>query len=126
MFKRYFIAGIFLSLLAVVLVVLMNSGPTQLEAKEGEKETKSRYLVISPHTMEECLASLDAIVAGGSDELAKYDWGCMVGDHTGYAIVEATDDTEALKIVPAMIQAKARAVKLTKFTAEQVAMFHEK
>jgi hypothetical protein len=85
------------------------------------------YLIISPHTPENCLVTLDAVKAeaNGSAELAKWEWGCMSGDHTGYMIVPATSPDDALKHVPEMERAQARAVALNKFTPEQIKAFHE-
>ncbi len=83
------------------------------------------YLVISPHTAQECLTTLDDVSKLGKDVLARYDWGCMSGDHTGYIKVRAASQEEALKVVPESIRAKARAIKIGKFTTDEIAMFHK-
>ncbi|MBI5419051.1 MAG: hypothetical protein HZA60_03085 [Deltaproteobacteria bacterium] len=85
----------------------------------------ARYLIESPHTKEECLQALDEILARGPGELAKYDFGCMSGDHTGYVIVEVGSESEARGLVPSFLRGKARIVKLDKFTPEQIKSFHE-
>ena len=85
-----------------------------------------RYLVESPHTQQECLRALDEILAKGTGVLAEYEWGCMDGDHTGYAIVEARSESEAKETIPAFLAGKARVVKLNKFTPEQIRDFHRK
>ena len=85
-----------------------------------------RYLIQSPHTPPECLRALDEILAKGPGSLARYEWGCMAGDHTGYAIVEARSETEARESVPEFLRGKARLVKLNKFTPEQIREFHKK
>ena len=41
------------------------------------------YLIESPHTKEECLQALDDVLARGPEFLARFEWGCMSGDHTG-------------------------------------------
>lgn len=64
--------------------------------------------------------------AKGAKELAKWSWGCMAGNHTGYSMVEAADETAALATVPEDIRAKAKAYKLVKLTPEQIASFHKK
>ncbi len=84
----------------------------------------ARYLIESPHTKEECLQALDETLALGSDVLAQYQFGCMDGDHTGWAIVEAGSKEEARRMVPAAVRAKARIVELTSFTPEQIRSFH--
>jgi len=91
----------------------------------GRRGIMDKYFVESKHTQEECLRALDEILAKGPGALAKVEWGCMAGDHTGYSIVEAGSQTEALEGVPSFLRAKARAVKLNKFTPEQIRSFHQ-
>ncbi len=85
-----------------------------------------RYFVESPHTPQECLRALDEILAKGPGNLAKYEWGCMAGDHTGYAIVEARSESEAKETIPDFLKGKARVVKLNMFTPEQIREYHKK
>lgn len=82
----------------------------------------NRYIIETPHTAEECLRLLDEILAMGY--LHNFDWGCMAGDHTGWATIEARDDQEAALAVPPMVRSKARVVQLNKFSEEDVAGFH--
>lgn len=92
---------------------------------EGAKSELATYLVTSPHTAEECLASLDEYAAAGEKALDNWYWGCMAGDHTGYEILKASSEADALKTVPESLRAKAKATKLSKLTTEQVASMHE-
>jgi hypothetical protein len=85
-----------------------------------------RYFVESPHTPQECLRALDEILAKGPGLLAKYEWGCVAGDHTGYAIVEARSEPEVREAIPEFLNGKARVVKLNNFTPEQIREFHKK
>ena len=94
-------------------------------AKKTGKVQMSRFLIISPHTEEECLGALDNLSAEGPATLAKFDFGCKAGDHTGYAILTASSQEEALKMVPEDIRGKAKAIKLTKFTVKDIQMAHE-
>ena len=87
--------------------------------------SKSRYLVIAPHTAEQCLAVLDDIKDHDASLLKKIDWGCAAGDHTGYLAVEADSEAAALQSLPEKSRAGARAVKLVKFSAEQIKQFHQ-
>ena len=122
---RIVIPGVLASLTAVALVLALNTTAYSGEAYGTEKGTQSRYLIVSPHTSENCLEVLDNIQAQGADALGKYDWGCMVGDHTGYATVSAASEAEALKMVPASVRSQAKAIKLNKFTSEQLKKFHQ-
>jgi hypothetical protein len=85
---------------------------------------KTRYMVIAPHTAEQCLAVLDDIKANDQALLNKIDWGCAAGDHTGYLAVDAESEDAALKSLPEKSRTGARAVKLVKFTPEQIKQFH--
>ena len=86
----------------------------------------ARYLVISPHTESECMRTLGEVQAMSPGALASWQFGCMDGDHTGYLVTKAANKDEALSNVPANQRAKARAIELTKFTADQVKSFHKK
>ncbi len=85
-----------------------------------------RYLIASPHTQEECLRTLDEVLAKGTWLLAKYEWGCMAGDHTGYCIADARSESEARETIPEFLREKTRVVKLNTFTPEEIRDFHKK
>ena len=85
----------------------------------------AKYLIASPHTPEECLRALEEVLARGHQELAKYEWGCMAGDHTGYAIVEAGSKAAVEGTVPRFLQHKTRVIEVNKFTSEQIRSFHD-
>jgi hypothetical protein len=85
----------------------------------------ARFFVMASHTPEECLKTLDEVSAKSSKLLGKFDWGCMAGDHTGYATFEAKDEAAVKAMLPAGMK-DAKIVKLNKFTPEQIKMFHEK
>ena len=82
------------------------------------------YLVQSPHTKEECLAAIEGVAEKGEEILAKFGWGCNIGDHTGYAIVDVKDKSEAQKLVPEIVRSKASFTKLDKLTTEQLKAYH--
>ena len=83
-----------------------------------------RYIIESPHTKEECLRALDEVLAEGPAVLNKFDWGCQAGDHTGYAVVDAENETNVLKLIPTFLRNKTRIIKVGKFTPEQIRSFH--
>ena len=95
-------------------------------AKAAAKPAMSHYMVISPHTPEECLKTLDDGSAMGADQLKMWRWGCASGDHTGYLMVMAANETDALSKVPATIRDKAKAIKVDAFTPAQIKAMHEK
>jgi hypothetical protein len=57
--------------------------------------------------------------------LNRFDWGCKAGEHMGWVILEAQDEATALKMLPTTIRDDARAIRLNKFTVEEVKAFHE-
>jgi len=123
--KRTFFAV----LVAVTVVVFAMAGiGIAQEGKTAKKERTARslYFVQLPHTPEECLKAMDEVVAKSSKLLAKVNWACMAGDHTGYAFVEAASESAVRDMLPASQRDKARIVKVNKFTAEQIKSFHEK
>ena len=81
-----------------------------------------RYIVIIPHTTAECKTALKQIESIGT--ITHFDWGCKDGDHTGWAIVEADNKTEAMLTVPTIQRRMAKVVKLNRFTPEEVQAMH--
>ncbi len=82
------------------------------------------FLIVSPHTAEECLKTLDFLLAAGY--LTHFKWACPSGEHTGYAIVEAENENEALLAVPTFVRPKARVVELVSFDTNAIKSMHNK
>jgi hypothetical protein len=85
----------------------------------------SRYIIETSHTPEQCLQALDQVLERGPDLLGKFDWGCMAGDHTGWAVIEAESRERLRGRVPPSILDSARIVEVGKFTPEQIRSFHK-
>jgi hypothetical protein len=81
-----------------------------------------RFLIILPHTMEDCVRALKLIEGIGM--ITHFDWGCKDGDHTGYVIIEAENKNEALLVMPSGLREKARIIKVAKFSPEEVRAMH--
>lgn len=81
-----------------------------------------RYLVSVTHTTADCVRALKAIEAIGM--MTHFDWGCKDGEHTGWVIIEAESKPQALMVVPPILRNNARAVRLVKFSAEDVRAMH--
>lgn len=84
-----------------------------------------QYLIESSHTKEECLDAMDKMSAMGPKHLSKFSWGCMAGDHTGYAITDADSESQAMDMVPPSLQSKAKVVPVEKYSQEQIKSFHQ-
>jgi len=112
------------SLAAALLVVA--SLPIAMAAESPASQTGGeRYIVMVPHTKEDCLKALDAFNAESKKMLDQMDWGCMSGDHTGYVILQAANEEAARNMLPASERSKAKVIKLNKFTSDQIRQFHE-
>ncbi len=85
-----------------------------------------RYLIETPHKAADCLKALDDELAKGPEVLGKFDYGCMAGDHTGYAIVDVNTRDDALKLVPTFLQKNAKITEVAKFTPDMIRSFHQK
>jgi hypothetical protein len=110
--------------LILLFALTASAGDDQKSAYSKPKATPTQYLVEIPHTVEECLASLDETKALGQEKLNQWTWGCVFGNHTAYCIVNAKSETEALANVPSAERAKAKVFPLTKFTVQQIESFH--
>src|SRR5262249_27599483 len=94
-------------------------------AKPAKAPAKSKYLVIAPHTAEQCLATLDEINSQNAKALSAWDFGCKYGDHTGYMTVTAASDEEVKAMLPASMKDTAKIVKLSKFTPAELKAAHQ-
>lgn len=77
-----------------------------------------KYLIFSPHNAEDCSKVVKQTLAIGY--LTHFYWGCKSGDHTGYAILEAENEQEALLSIPTMIREKGKAVGIVQFDPREV------
>lgn len=91
----------------------------------GDAKGKSKYLVTTPHTAEQCLKAMDDVVANNPKLLQSTWWGCKAGDHTGYSIVDAESESDALNMIPEDERAGAKAVQVGKLTVAQIKGIHK-
>jgi hypothetical protein len=82
-----------------------------------------RYLIETPHTDENCLALIDELNARGY--LTHFDWGCRAGVHTGWAIIEAENESQARLAVPPLVRGGAHVIRLNRFSAEEIEALHQ-
>jgi hypothetical protein len=88
------------------------------------EEKMDRFIVVSPHTAEDCAKAVKDVLAAGY--ITHFDWGCMDGDHTGWVVLEAESAKEALMVVPSSQRGTAKAVRLVKFAPKDVENMHHK
>ncbi len=86
----------------------------------------ARYLIASKHEAEDCMRALDEELKKGPGILDKFYYGCKEGDHTGYAIVETKNLSEAMALVPDFLQESACITKVDKITPSEIKSLHAK
>ena len=84
------------------------------------------FMIQVPHTKEECMRSLDETLAAGTEVLSKYEFGCMKGDHTAYAMINARDEGTAQTMVPQFLRARAKIVPVERMTPESIRALHNR
>lgn len=87
---------------------------------------KTWYMITSPHTVQECMDALNHVADMGQQSIAQWRWGCMAGDHTGYAFVHAESPEQALKMVPEDIRHKAHVERVNEFSIDEIKNMHIK
>ncbi|MCL4532211.1 MAG: hypothetical protein M1582_03320 [Actinobacteria bacterium] len=84
----------------------------------------AKYMIYAPHTPEQCLQSLDSLMADGN--LDKFYFGCKHGDHSGYALVDAPNDAAALNMVPSFLRSRTQVSEVAKVTPNELTAMHTK
>jgi len=116
-----------LPVIAVNLVLLLAWAGSPSYAWDGHKAKKMQFLIEMKHTPEQCVQALDQISAEAPKLLDQVEWGCIAGDHTGYLMVWAENETAAKNMIPAFLRGDdTHIVPLNKFTVEQIKSFHGK
>jgi hypothetical protein len=95
-------------------IVIVTAGKTSKEVK-----TMPHFFIESRHTPAECARGMDDL-AHHPDTLSQFSFGCLHGNHTAWALVDATSESAARSLVPAVVRNKARVVQVDKFTPEQI------
>ena len=81
-----------------------------------------RFLIETSHTSEHegCVRALDAETKYGSHLMTHTEWGCKVGVHSGWIIVDVNDRAEALRLVPPQYRADSRIVELSTWSRDEI------
>jgi hypothetical protein len=61
----------------------------------------------------------------GDAFLSKFYFGCMTGDHTGYAFLTGKNEQEVCNTLPKELQATAKIEKVEKFTVAKIEQMHK-
>lgn len=81
------------------------------------------YLVETKHTKENCRHIMDNFWVYG--HITHFVWGCEQGICTGWAIIEAETEDEALLSVPSLVRNTTKVIRVSRFSPEELQHFHE-
>lgn len=85
-----------------------------------------KYQIITPHDPAQCVVALEEILEHDPDFLSQVVFGCHFEDHTGYAVVEASNEEEARSMLPRSLHKRARVVGVENVTPQEIRSTHEK
>jgi hypothetical protein len=111
--------------MSAILLSLCLVSFSQSSSSSSSSTKKNVYYVQSAHTPEQCLSALTEIKSKGDALLSKFEFGCMSGNHTGYAFLEATSEENVKQMLPKDALASAKIQKVDKFTSAQIEEFHK-
>jgi hypothetical protein len=84
----------------------------------------AKYLIHAAHEPAECQKLLDSYLQAGAHYLTHAEWGCKVGVHEEWLIVEAEDDASAILMVPPILRNHAELIRLHQFTPDEIRAMH--
>ncbi len=81
-----------------------------------------KFLIEVPHEGDKasCVRAVQIFLASGSHFVTHAEWGCQDGDHKAWLIVEIENRDAARRILPSAYQAKAKIIKINKFTRKDM------
>ena len=87
-----------------------------------------KFQIVVPHDGSQalCVQALDDLLSHDAELQSQVVYGCHFGDHTGYALVEGSDEDEVRKRLPKSLNKRARVVEVEYFTPEEIKAQHEK
>lgn len=85
-----------------------------------------KFQIVTPHDGAQCVQALEESLEHNPDFDSQLLFGCRFGDHTGYAVVEATSEDEARSKLPRTHQKRARVVVVEHVTPEDIRSVHDK
>ncbi|MBI2022811.1 hypothetical protein HYS97_03115 [Candidatus Daviesbacteria bacterium] len=86
----------------------------------------AKYLIESPHTNQGCLEALDEMLLNEPKILTKFSWGCNLGHHTGWALIDAKNESTVRKLLPTSLRSQARIFKVDAFTPKDIRQKHQR
>ena len=80
---------------------------------------------MATHKPEACMNMLTEMKGKGDMYLSKFTFGCMSGDHTCYAFVDAASEDDVKKMLPKDGQENVKIQQVSNFTVAQIEKIHK-
>ena len=77
-----------------------------------------QFMIELSHSPNDCVKALKELEPRAEDLLGEVYWGCMMGRHDGWVVVEANDEDEAREMVPEPIRDKAQITQVDAIVPE--------
>ncbi len=84
-----------------------------------------KFQIVSPHDPAECLLAIGDMVTHNPELMEAALMGCHNGDHTAYAVVEASSEEEARSNLPDSLRKRARVSQVESFDIEEFRDVHD-
>jgi len=109
--------------IGMIILLVSMVGAVNIQAVKP-KGSVNKYFVQIPHTQDQCMKMLGELKQKGDPFLSKFYFGCMSGNHTGYAILDGQSVDAVRETLPKEVQTTAKIDKVDKFTAAQIEKMH--
>lgn len=92
----------------------------------GPKRTKTRYLIEVPHEADECLWVMDEIVGRGPQYADLFWWGCQVGEHRAWVMLDGSGREAVLEeALPPVLRSRAIVHRLSRVDGPELRGRHD-
>lgn len=81
-------------------------------------------MIEAHHTPEQCMQTLDEFEQQSQPLLEQARFGCRSGEHTAWAMVEASSEDEARTMLPRSMRGTSRVVRVERMTPERIREMH--
>jgi hypothetical protein len=92
----------------------------------GAQRRRTRYLLEVPHDPDECGWVMDEIIGRGPQYPDMFLWGCAVGDHRAWALLDgAGREAVVEEALPPVLRARAVVHRLARVDGPGLRDWHE-
>jgi hypothetical protein len=95
------------------------------QTKTASTGKMNTYFVMSTHTPEQCMASMNDMKSMNEAFVSKFYFGCHHGDHSCYAFLTGSSEDAVRKMLPKNQQEGAKIMQVDKMTVAQLQKEHK-